>query len=68
MVSTFARLVMALVVLSLTACNINPRAVPCAPVDGRNLAPEAGTLMGVNLEWGRETLAEYSDKLGQRPA
>ncbi|PPB49343.1 hypothetical protein C4K88_11365 [Arthrobacter pityocampae] len=24
--------------------------------------------MGVNLEWGRETLAEYSDKLGERPA
>ncbi|MCU1634411.1 MAG: hypothetical protein JWM61_3063 [Micrococcaceae bacterium] len=24
--------------------------------------------MGVNLEWGRETLAEYSQKLGERPA
>ncbi|TKV29338.1 hypothetical protein FDK12_06235 [Arthrobacter sp. NamB2] len=24
--------------------------------------------MGVNLEWGRETLAEYSEKLGERPA
>ncbi|MHA7279872.1 hypothetical protein ACX80H_08985 [Arthrobacter sp. MDT2-2] len=24
--------------------------------------------MGVSLEWGRETLAEYSEKLGERPA
>lgn len=24
--------------------------------------------MGVNLEWGRETLAEYSEKLGERAA
>ncbi|MHA7189578.1 glycoside hydrolase family 26 protein [Arthrobacter sp. MDT2-16] len=68
MVSTFVRLVMALLLLSLCACNINPEAVPCEPVDGRNLAPADGTLMGVNLEWGRETLAEYSDKLGERPA
>ncbi|BBE21349.1 hypothetical protein MN0502_02320 [Arthrobacter sp. MN05-02] len=56
-----------MLLLSLCACNINPRAVPCDPIDGRNLAPEDGTLMGVNLEWGRETLAEYSDKLGKRP-
>ncbi len=59
---------MALVLLCLCACNINPAAVPCDPIDGRNLAPADGTLMGVNLEWGRETLAEYSDKLGDRPA
>ncbi|WP_231554406.1 glycoside hydrolase family 26 protein [Arthrobacter sp. L77] len=68
MVSNLARLVMALVLLCLCACNINPAAVPCDPIDGRNLAPADGTLMGVNLEWGRETLAEYSDKLGDRPA
>ncbi len=59
---------MVLVLLCLCACNINPAAVPCDPIDGRNLAPADGTLMGVNLEWGRETLAEYSDKLGDRPA
>lgn len=68
MVSRFVRLVMAMLLLSLCACNINPKAVPCDPIDGRNLAPDTGTLMGVNLEWGRETLAEYSDKLGERPA
>jgi hypothetical protein len=67
-VSNLARLVMALLLLSLCACNINPRAVPCDPIDKRNLAPADGTLMGVNLEWGRETLAEYADKLGARPA
>lgn len=59
---------MAALLLSLCACNINPKAVPCDPIDGRNLAPDTGTLMGVNLEWGRETLAEYSEKLGERPA
>jgi hypothetical protein len=67
-VSNLARLVTALLLLSLCACNINPRAVACEDIDGRNLAPADGTLMGVNLEWGRETLAEYSDKLGERPA
>jgi hypothetical protein len=54
--------------LALCACNINPQPVRCDPIDGRSLAPEDGTLMGVNLEWGRETLAEYSEKLGERPA
>ncbi|WP_434995225.1 glycoside hydrolase family 26 protein [Arthrobacter sp. Ld5] len=68
MVSTVARLIMVLLVLFLCACNINPRAASCEPIDGRSLAPEDGTLMGVNLEWGRETLAEYSEKLGERPA
>ncbi|MHA7144561.1 glycoside hydrolase family 26 protein [Arthrobacter sp. TmT3-37] len=57
-----------LLLLALCACNINPSAVPCEVVDGRKLAPTEGTLMGVNLDWGRETLAEYSDKLGERPA
>lgn len=42
--------------------------MPCDPIDGRNLAPDTGTVMGVNLEWGRETLAEYSEKLGERAA
>ncbi|WP_225437199.1 glycoside hydrolase family 26 protein [Arthrobacter sedimenti] len=68
MVPSLARLFAVLLLLALCACNINPRAVSCEDVDGRNLAPEDGTLMGVNLEWGRETLAEYSDKLGERPA
>ncbi|WP_258069879.1 glycoside hydrolase family 26 protein [Arthrobacter sp. SX1312] len=68
MVSNLARLVTALLLLCLCACNINPAAVACDPIDGRNLAPAEGTLMGVNLEWGRETLAEYADKLGERPA
>ena len=57
-----------LFLLTLCACNINPSAVPCAEIDGRALAPADGTLMGVNLEWGKETLAEYSENLGERPA
>ncbi|WP_394248740.1 glycoside hydrolase family 26 protein [Arthrobacter pityocampae] len=68
MVSHPARLATALLLLSLCACNIDPAAAVCDPIDGRSLAPADGTLMGVNLEWGRETLAEYSDKLGERPA
>jgi hypothetical protein len=67
-VSTLARVLTALLLLSLCACNINPTARPCPPIDGRDLAPEVGTLMGVNLEWGKETLAEYAGKLGSRPA
>ncbi|WDF33055.1 glycosyl hydrolase [Arthrobacter agilis] len=68
MVSTLSRALVALLLLTLCACNINPAAVVCDPIDGRHLAPEDGTLMGVNLEWGKETLAEYTDKLGERPA
>ncbi|MEC5198642.1 hypothetical protein RCH21_000866 [Arthrobacter sp. PL16] len=67
MVSQLARALTALLLLTLCACNINP-AASCDAIDGRNLAPEDGTLMGVNLEWGKETLAEYADKLGGRPA
>ncbi len=63
-----ARLITALLLLALCACNINPRAAACDDIDGRNLAPEDGTLMGVNLEWGRETLAQYSERLTERPA
>ncbi|WP_223263122.1 glycoside hydrolase family 26 protein [Arthrobacter sp. NamB2] len=68
MVSHLARVLTALLLLVLCACNINPAAVACEDIDGQNLAPDDGTLMGVNLEWGRETLAEYSEKLGERPA
>ncbi|MHA7208375.1 glycoside hydrolase family 26 protein [Arthrobacter sp. MDT1-65] len=68
MVSPLARILPALLLLSLCACNINPAAEPCEPLEGGMLAPADGTLMGVNLEWGRETLAEYSEKLGRRPA
>ncbi|WP_258058711.1 glycoside hydrolase family 26 protein [Arthrobacter sp. B1805] len=68
MVSHLARVLTALLLLVLCACNINPAAVACEDIDGQNLAPADGTLMGVNLEWGRETLAEYSERLGERPA
>ncbi|MHA7262223.1 glycoside hydrolase family 26 protein [Arthrobacter sp. TMN-37] len=68
MVSNLLRTLSAFLVLALCACTPNPAAAPCGPIDGRRLAPQDGTLMGVNLEWGRETLAQYSAKLGQRPA
>jgi hypothetical protein len=66
--SHLARALTAVLLLALCGCNINSKAAPCDPIDGRNLAPSDGTLFGVNLEWGRETLAEYSEKLGERPA
>jgi hypothetical protein len=35
---------------------------------GNALAPASGILSGVNLDWEHETLQQYSDDLGHRPA
>lgn len=40
----------------------------CVRPSGTELAPASGVLAGVNLDWGDETLAEYADQLGRRPA
>jgi hypothetical protein len=40
----------------------------CPVPSGMELAPEAGVLAGVNLDWGQETLEQYRDALGNRPA
>jgi hypothetical protein len=48
-----------------------PSAAPasaCTVTSGTALAPAAGILSGVNLDWEHETLRQYSDRLGRRPA
>lgn len=40
----------------------------CVAVDGAGLAPDAGVLAGVNLDWANQTLAEYTESLGRRPS
>lgn len=45
-----------------------PAASQCTVTRGTELAPASGILSGVNLDWEQETLQEYSDGLGRRPA
>jgi hypothetical protein len=54
--------------LALSGCGApQPAAAPeCRLVT--DLVPESGILSGVNLDWERETLAEYASNLGRRPA
>jgi hypothetical protein len=40
----------------------------CVVRPGSALAPESGVLSGVNLDWGNESLQEFSGNLGRRPA
>ncbi|SFL88691.1 glycoside hydrolase family 26 protein [Geodermatophilus ruber] len=40
----------------------------CAPTPAADLVPASGAYLGVNLEWGRQTLAEYAADLGEQPA
>lgn len=42
--------------------------LPACPADAATLIPTEGALFGVNLDWGTETLAEFSATLGDRPA
>lgn len=39
----------------------------CA-VDAASVVPDSGALFGVNLDWGAETLAEFSEQIGGSPA
>ncbi|SMH43472.1 Glycosyl hydrolase family 26 [Rathayibacter oskolensis] len=43
----------------VAACVVRPAA---------QIVPEQGALFGVNLDWGSQTIEEYSRHLGQRPA
>lgn len=52
-----------LLALSLSACSL-PGGCQIAPAD----APDAGALFGVNLNWGEETLQEFSERMGFAPA
>jgi len=60
----------AVFVLTLSGCNI-AKYIPapdCVVRPAAELVPETGALLGVNLDWGTESLAEYADKLGHRPS
>jgi hypothetical protein len=45
-----------------------PSASVCAPTPAADLPPADGVYLGANLDWARQTLAEYSAALGERPA
>jgi Glycosyl hydrolase family 26 len=45
-----------------------PSTTACVMSDGARLAPSSGILSGVNLDWGHQTLEQYSASLGRRPA
>ncbi|RWZ52412.1 hypothetical protein ELQ90_00130 [Labedella phragmitis] len=51
--------------LGIAACSSTP---PCDPAVTSAPVPQEGVLFGVNLDWGRETLAEYADASGSAPA
>ena len=40
----------------------------CASTTAGDLVPATGVHLGVNLDWGRQTLADYAAHLGRRPA
>lgn len=40
----------------------------CKPLAGTGLAPVSGILSGVNLDWERQTLEQFSAGLGRNPA
>ncbi len=43
-------------------------AAACTVAPAADLIPESGALFGVNLDWGVETLQEFSERLGMNPA
>ncbi|WP_258366352.1 MULTISPECIES: glycoside hydrolase family 26 protein [unclassified Curtobacterium] len=59
--------------VALSGCTTFPRAfrsaaAGCAPRRASEVVPDTGSLFGVNLDWGRQTLEEYATLLGHRPA
>ncbi|WP_298455040.1 glycoside hydrolase family 26 protein [uncultured Cellulomonas sp.] len=62
-------------VLALAGCSTfaaatpaPPRAPVCAVPRAADVVPPDGILLGVNLDWGRQTLAEYAGAIGRGPA
>jgi hypothetical protein len=56
--------------VALTGCNIG-KYLPTADCDVRpaaDLVPATGAMLGVNLDWGSESLSDYADKLGRQPS
>jgi hypothetical protein len=62
-----AAAVAAVSLLALTGCNIG-KYLPCGVQPVADLVPATGGMLGVNLDWGSESLAQYAEKLGHRPA
>ncbi|WKK70412.1 glycosyl hydrolase [Rathayibacter oskolensis] len=57
--------------LAVTAgCAATAQETPadCVVRPAAEIVPEQGALFGVNLDWGSQTIEEYSRELGQRPA
>jgi len=59
--------------LALTGCTAAAAAQgdvtsACTPAPAVDLVPTDGTYLGVNLDWGQKTLADYAAALGHRPA
>jgi hypothetical protein len=56
----------------VTGAVAGDRAADRAPADRKPrrgfLAPRKGTLFGVSIDWGNDTLAAYSERLGRTPA
>jgi hypothetical protein len=57
----------------LAGCSVGGAGAPpspsvCPAPPHAQLVPENGALFGVNLDWGREQLHEYADRLGRNPA
>ncbi|WP_235022079.1 glycoside hydrolase family 26 protein [Rathayibacter sp. VKM Ac-2754] len=60
---------LAIVVAALTGCgSAAETAAACVVRPAAEIVPEQGALFGVNLDWGSQTIEEYSRELGQRPA
>ena len=58
--------------LTLTGCVAEAGAqtstASCRVLPAADLVPSDGVYLGANLDWARQTLAEYSRDLGRRPA
>lgn len=60
---------MAVLLSALTGCGTAAEtAAVCVVRPAADVLPAQGALFGVNLDWGSQTIAEYSRELGQRPA
>lgn len=68
---SLAALLAAGAVLAVGACapqDRTPEVPVCTVRPAADLVPEDGALFGVNLDWGAQSLAEYTQHLGRRPA
>jgi hypothetical protein len=57
-----------LAVAGCTASQAAEGVVSCTPTPAAALVPTDGIYLGTNLDWGAETVAQYAQQLGHRPA